>query len=386
MTSDISIAIIDAIKGSIDVEPPVALHEPSFSGNEWAYVKECIDEGWVSTAGPFVGRLEDALSDFTGASHAVAMVNGTAALHLSLMLVGVGSGDEVIMPTLTFAATANAAAYIGAVPHFVDSEERTLGIDVEKLALYLEECAQVRGGVCVSRITGRPIKAVVAVHIFGSPVDLDPLVELCSRFRLTLIEDCAESLGSYYKEKHTGTFGRLSILSFNGNKTVTAGGGGAIITNDKELAKRARHLSTTARVAHRYEVTHDELGYNYRLPAINAALACAQIEALPAMLKNKRALAVRYAQAFSGVEGVVLFKEPEFARSNYWLNALILDVDRAKERDAILRATNEAGIMTRPAWTLMHKLPMYEDSPRMELNTAESLSTRIINIPSSAFL
>lgn len=381
--SDILTAITDVLP---DAGGFVPLHEPHFCGNEWSYVRECLDTGWVSSVGSFVDRLESDLAAYTGAGYAVAVVNGTAALHICLLLSDVRPGDEVLLPALTFVATANAISYCGAIPHFVESEERTLGLDPLKLATYLETIAEMRNGSCYNRLSGRRIQAVIPMHTFGHPVDIDPLVDLCNRFNLELIEDAAESLGSSYKGDHTGTRGRLSALSFNGNKIVTTGGGGAILTQDKELAAQVKHLTTTAKVPHRWEFNHDRIGYNYRMPNINAALGCAQLEQLPGMLEQKRALAERYAAAFANMPGIRFFREQPFARSNYWLNALILDENNANQRDELLARTNDAGIMTRPVWTLMHKLPMFADCPRMELTVSESLEKRLINIPSSAKL
>jgi perosamine synthetase len=364
----------------------VALHEPGFSGNEWAYVKECLDTGWVSSVGKFVDRFETQLAEYTGAKRAVAVANGTAALHASLLLVGVQPGDEVIVPALTFVATANAVAYCGATPHFADSEFKTLGLDPGKLQAYLQKIGDVRSDGCYNKQTGRRIKAVVPMHTFGHPVDLDSLIEVSIRYCLELIEDAAESLGSFYKGRHTGNRGRVSALSFNGNKIITTGGGGAIITNDEELGLRAKHMTTTARVPHAWELSHDMVGYNYRLPNINAALGCAQLEQLPSFLKKKRALAERYQAAFSNVKGVTFFTEPGHGTSNYWLNALLLDEQESGRRDAVLELTNRNGIQTRPAWTLMHRLPMFTSCPRMDLSIAEDLAKRLINIPSSAVL
>lgn len=364
----------------------IALHEPQFTGNEWKYLKECLDTGWVSSVGKFVDRFENQLAEYTGVRQAVAVVNGTAALHVCLKLVGVLPGDEVMVPALTFIATANAVSYCGAVPHFVDSEEKTLGIDSRKFSEYLGEIAYVHHEECFNRQTGRRIKAVVPMHTFGHPVDLDPLVETCERYRLELVEDAAESLGSYYKGRHTGNWGRVSALSFNGNKVVTTGGGGAILTNDESLARMAKHLTTTAKIPHKWAFNHDMVGYNYRLPNINAALGCAQIEQLPVFVQNKRTLAQRYWKAFIGVEGITFFTEPDFARSNYWLNVLLLDKDLSPARNELLEMTNNRGIMTRPAWTLMHNLSMYRTSPRMDLSVAEDLERRLVNIPSSSFL
>lgn len=364
----------------------IGLHEPHFAGNEWRYVKECLDTCWVSTAGKFVDRFETELAEYTGVKRAVAVVNGTAALHICLRLVGVEENDEVFIPALTFVATANAVAYCGAVPHFVDSEERTLGLDPHKLDLYLGENSEIRPEGCFNRQTGRRIKAVVPMHTFGHPVDLDPLAEVCKRYRLELVEDAAESLGSFYKGRHTGNWGRISALSFNGNKVITTGGGGAILTNDEELGRLAKHLTTTAKTPHPWDFQHDMVGYNYRLPSINAALGCAQLEELPEFVERKRQLAGEYRRALAGIEGVSVFSEPEFARSNYWLNVLLLDEGFSGERDRLLALTNDSGIMTRPAWTLMHRLPMYRDCPRMDLSEAEILAERILNLPSSVTL
>jgi perosamine synthetase len=364
----------------------ISLHEPSFQGRENEYLKECIDTGWVSSVGKFVDRFEQQLADYTGATRAIAVVNGTAALHICLKLVGVKQNDEVLIPALTFVATANAVSYCGAIPHFVDSEERTLGLDPAKLAAYLDSIAEVKTTGCFNKKTGRRIKAVVPMHTFGHPVDMDPLVELCDRYCLELVEDAAESLGSFYKGRHTGNWGKVSALSFNGNKIMTTGGGGAILTNDDSLADTAKHLTTTARVPRGWEIDHDMIGYNYRLPNLNAALGCAQLEQLPVFVQKKRALAARYEQAFQGVEGVRFFTEPDFAQSNYWLNTLLLDKENTGKLEKILKITNSNGIMTRPAWRLMHTLPMYTSMPRMDLLSAEELGKRIINIPSSAFL
>lgn len=364
----------------------ISLHEPRFAGNEWTYAKECLDTGWVSSVGKFVDRFEEDLAAYTGVKRAIAVVNGTAALHICLLLAGVKADDEVLMPALTFIATANAVSYCGAVPHFIDCEETTLGVDPRRLAIYLEEIAEQRSDGCFNRLTGRRIKAIVPMHTFGHPVDLDPLSEVCREFNITLIEDAAESLGSFYKGRHTGQSGLLSALSFNGNKTITTGGGGAILTNDEELGRLAKHITTTAKVPHRWEFNHDMIGYNYRMPNINAALGCAQLEQLPGLLAAKRALADRYRNAFAGISGVRFFSEPANSQSNYWLNTLLVDESCVDQRNALLAATNDAGIMTRPAWALMHRQPMFAGCPRMNMPVAESLERRLINIPSSAIL
>lgn len=364
----------------------VGLHEPRFVGNEWTYLKECLDSTYVSSVGKFVDRFEADLAAYTGAKYAVAVVNGTAALHMALSLAGVRTGDEVLIPALTFAATANAVTYCGASPHFVESEERTLGVDPRALREYLQTSAEIRAGLCVNRSTGRVIRALVPMHTFGHPVDLDGVLAVAHDFHLALVEDAAESLGSTFRGRHTGTFGLLGTLSFNGNKTVTTGGGGALLINDTALARRAKHLTTTAKVAHRWEYRHDEVGYNYRLPNINAALGCAQLEQLPAFVQAKRRLFERYAAAFANVPQMRVVAEPEGCTSNYWLQALLLDNAAAGQRDDVLGATNDAGLMTRPVWILMHRLAHFATCPSMALPVAESLERRLINVPSSAFL
>lgn len=379
--------IVDALRQTLG--PPaatIALHEPEFAGREWEYVKDCLDTGWVSSVGAYVDRFERDLQAFTGVAHAVATSNGTSALHLCLLLAGVQPGEEVLMPALTFVATANAVSYAGAVPHFVDSEARSLGVDAEALGRYLDEVAELRDGLCLNRLTGRVMRALVVMHVFGHPADMDALAELARRWRLTLVEDAAESLGSWYKGRHTGRLAPLAALSFNGNKVITTGGGGAVLTEDAALARRAKHLSTTARVPDRWNFVHDEVGYNYRLPNLNAALGCAQLERLPDMLARKRALALRYARAFAAMPGCGIVLEPDYGTSNYWLVALRLHGADMARRDAVLAALNEAGYMSRPLWTLMHRLPMYAGCPRMPLPVAEALERQVINLPSSARL
>lgn len=364
----------------------VALHEPSFNGNEWQYLKECLDSTYVSSVGKFVDRFEADLVAFTGARYAVAVVNGSAALHIALKLAGVKPDDEVLIPALTFVATANAVTYCGAVPHLVDSEERTLGVDAASLRAHLQSCTERRAGQCINRATGKVIRALVPMHTFGHPADMDGLLAVAHDFGLALVEDAAESLGSYYNGRHTGAFGMMGTLSFNGNKTITTGGGGAILTNDEGLARHAKHLTTTAKMPHAWEYRHDEIGYNYRLPNLNAALGCAQMEQLGGMLAAKRELFQRYSAALAGVAGVRLMTEPAQCRSNYWLQALVLDSGQADQRDAILKVANDEGLMTRPAWVLMDELLPFANCPRMDLPGARSLAQRLINIPSSSGL
>jgi perosamine synthetase len=377
---------VDAVR-RVAGPPPVALHEPHFGGREWTYVKECLDTTMVSSVGQFVDRFERDLSAYTGARHAVAIVNGTAALQVALQLAGVERDDEVLVPALTFAATANAVVHAGAVPHFVDVDSATLGLDPIKLADHLRHAAEIRDGHCVNRHTRRRIRAVVPMHTFGHPVDLEPLLRVAADHHLAVVEDAAESLGSLYQGRHTGTFGISSALSFNGNKTITTGGGGAVLTNDEALARRAKHLTTTAKLPHEWEYRHDAVGYNYRMPNLNAALGCAQLEQLDSLLAAKRALHDRYQAAFANVAGARLVHEPRDCRSNYWLQAVMLDETMGSDdRDLVLAATNAAGYRTRPAWTLMQRLPHFAACPRMDLSVAESLEARLINLPSSAQL
>lgn len=365
---------------------PVSLHAPEFTGNEWTYLKDCLDSTFVSSVGQYVDQFEAELAKLTGAKYAVAVVNGTAALHVALELSGVQRNDEVLVPTLTFVATANAVKYCGATPHFVDCETSTLGMDVERLRVHLKRISEIRDGQCVNKQTGQVIRAIVPMHTFGHPSDLEGLVKLTHDFKLVLIEDAAEALGSVYQGTHVGVFGRFGVLSFNGNKTITTGGGGALLTNDERLAKRAKHLTTTAKRAHPWEYFHDEVGYNYRMPNINAALGCAQLEQLPKMLQEKRNLYERYKKSVGKLTGVTLLKEPEGCRSNYWLQTLMLNGVHQDQLTAALEFTNAKGLMTRPAWNLLHTLPSYTHAPRMDLYCAQDLVQRMFNIPSSAAL
>jgi perosamine synthetase len=378
--------VVSALRAALPPEERLSLHEPWFVGNEKAYVDECIETGWVSSVGKFVDRLETELAEYTGVARAVAVCNGTAALHICLLLAGVEPGDEVLVPALTFVATANAVAYCHATPHLVDSEERSLGMDAAKLDSYLAEIADLSGGKCVNRHTRARIAAAVPMHTFGFPVDLDALAAVCRKYSIPMVEDAAESLGSYYKGRHTGGFGLVSALSFNGNKIMTCGGGGAILSHDAELGARAKHLTTTARQADRWTFVHDMVGYNYRMPNLNAALGCAQLEQVPRFVRNKRNQAERYRQALEHVDGVRFLTEPTGTSSNYWLNCLVVESGEVKDRNRLLSATNEQGIMTRPAWRLMNKLPMYAHVPSMDLSMAERLEASLVNLPSSAFL
>ncbi len=378
--------LIKALRKVLPEGENYPLHEPLFIGNEYKYVQECIDTAWLSSVGKFVDRFEADLADYTGVKRAVAVVNGTAALHICLVVSDVQPDDEVLVPALTFIATANAVTYCHAVPHFVDSSIETLGIDPVALDDYLTDITEVKDGVCRNKKTGRRISAVVPMHTFGHPVDMDAMQTLCEKYHLALIEDAAESIGSFYKGKHTGNVGRVAAMSFNGNKTITTGGGGAVLTNDEELGRLAKHLTTQAKIPHRWAYAHDHIGYNYRMPNINAALGCAQLENLPQYVEKKRRLAEKYRDALCDVKGAQFFLEPAFAKSNYWLNAILLDEKYSKQRDEILGALNDAGIGSRPIWNLMYTMPMFADCPRMDCKVDENIGQRLINVPSSVRL
>lgn len=361
------------------------LHEPTFCGNEWSYVKECLDTTFVSSIGKYVDRFESELAAYTGAKYAIAVVNGTAALHIALYLAGVRSGDEVLVPTLSFVATANAVVYCGAIPHFVDSETKTLGIDPGKLREYLAFNSEKRGGLCLNRKTGKVIRAIVPMHTFGHPADMDAILAVAHDFNLAVVEDAAEALGSTYHGRHTGTFGLLGTLSFNGNKIITTGGGGAILTDRQDLARLAKHITTTAKVPHAWEYVHDQVGFNYRLPNLNAALGCAQLEQITKLLNKKRKLYEAYRNAFLSVCEISLFAEPAKCNSNYWLQTIRLAAPNSVLKDKILEATNKNKIMTRPIWSPLHKCAMFSSSPRASLEISEELENQLINIPSSYY-
>lgn len=382
---DFANRISECIRGAIGAER-AALHEPSFTGNELAYVSDCVRSGWVSSVGSYVDRFERDLASYTGARYAVAVVNGTSALHMALLLADVRPDDEVLVPALSFVASANAVRHAGAWPHFLDSEITTLGLSAAAMRAHLTEVSVMRQGVCFNMRTGRRIAAVVPMHTFGHPVNMPEVNRVAEDYGIPVVEDAAESLGSTLGGKHTGTFGLCAALSFNGNKIVTTGGGGAILTDDAALAQRAKHLTTTAKLPHAWAFRHDEVAYNYRLPNLNAALGCAQLEHLPDMLRAKRQLTIRYQHAFQDLPQVALFTEPSGANSNYWLQTLLLDYDVAHFRDQILEVTNGAGQMTRPAWDLLPTLPMYTDCECAPLPVACELVRRVISLPSSSHL
>lgn len=378
--------IKDILSGILKNKKNYFLHEPYFGGNEKRYLDECITSTFVSSVGKFVDKFEQDLIDYTGAKRAIAVVNGTAALQIALKLGGVERGDEVLVPSVTFIGTANAVNYIGGVAHFVDSEEVSLGIDPIALESWLKHSAERTSDGCRNIFTGNRIKAIVPVHVFGNPCNLESLIKIAYDNKIEIIEDAAESLGSFYNGKHTGTFGKLGTLSFNGNKIVTTGGGGAILTNDDSLADKAKHLTTTAKLPHRWEYDHDQVGYNFRMPNINAALGCAQLEQLDFFLKSKRKLFDAYESAFKKISQVNLLKESKKNISNYWLQAIILKKEFSDQKDSILEETNDNGFLTRPLWKLIHKLEFYSNNPKAPLPVAESLYKRIINLPSGVGL
>jgi aminotransferase in exopolysaccharide biosynthesis len=371
--------ILVFIKKLYPNQAPILLHCPEFLGNEKKYLAECIDTKYVSYVGRFVADMENKIKEITGVKHAVALVNGTAALHMLLLAVGIKPGDEIITQSLSFAATAAAIVHAGGNPVFVDVERETLGMSPESLEGFLRENTETKDGKCINKKTRRPIKAVVPMHTFGHPVRIDKIKEICDEYSLMLIEDAAESLGSFYKGKHTGTFGKAAILSFNGNKLVTTGGGGMVITDDETIANRVRYISTTAKRPHRWEFYHDEAGYNLRMPSLNAAVGLAQIEYFDRILENKRETAHLYRQFFNSIN-MSFIVEPENARSNYWLNAVLFG-DR-KQRDEFLEYSNDNGVQTRPAWTLLHTLPPYSHCQHTETPNAEYIADRLVNIPS----
>ncbi|TCK84890.1 LegC family aminotransferase [Albibacterium bauzanense] len=372
--------IISFIRDSFQTKEFIPLHEPRFRGNEKKYLIDTIDSTFVSSVGAYVDRFEEMMETITGTQKAVAVVNGTAAIQVALRLAGVNSGDEVITQALTFIATANAIVYNGAIPVFVDVDLDTMGLSPNALNNFLEEHAELRENGCYNKTTGRKIAACLPMHTFGFPVHLDELIEVCKKWNIAIVEDAAESLGSKYKGKHTGSFGKLGTFSFNGNKTVTCGGGGAIVTNDTVLGEKGKYLTTTAKKPHPYEFYHDELGYNYRMPNLNAALACAQLEQLDSMLENKRELANLYSNFFNE-KGIIFRTELPNTKANYWL--MCVELKDKNEREQFLKEMNSNKIMSRPIWQLMFRLPMYATCQRDEQVNAQFLEDRIVNIPSS---
>ncbi|MEN6616332.1 MAG: LegC family aminotransferase, partial [Syntrophorhabdus sp.] len=377
-------SIVDFIRDIYGADGFIALHEPQFPGKEKEYLARCIDSTYVSYIGEFVTKFEEMVKEYTGAKHAVATANGTLALHCALEVIGVRPGDEVVTQALTFVATANAVSHGGARPVFIDSDRQTLGMSAQILSDFFEKETQIgKDGSCYNKKTGQRIASCIPMHVFGHPAKIDEIIDICRKYNVPVVEDSAESLGSFYRDKHTGTFGKLGILSFNGNKIVTTGGGGMVLTDDDAIVQRVKHITATAKMPHKWEFIHDEVGYNYRMPNINAAVGCAQMENLPKFLECKREIAKRY-ENFFGKLGITFFTEKENCRSNYWLNAILLQ-DR-KERDDFLSFCHENQIMSRPVWMLMNKLPMYAGCQATDMSNAQWLEDRIVNITSSAIM
>lgn len=372
---------IDFIKSLYGNQEFTPLSVPAFVGNEKKYLEECIDTTFVSSVGKFVDRFENDMAKYAGCSRAVVCVSGTNALHMSMMLVGVERDDEVLTQALTFIATCNAISYIGAHPVFIDVDKSTMGLSPNAMKEWLVKNSEIRNGQCYNKNTGRRVKACVPMHTFGHPVRIEEIANLCEEYHIELVEDAAESIGSLYKGKHTGTFGKVGAISFNGNKTITTGGGGMMLFNDEELAAHAKHLTTQAKVPHRWEFRHDHIGYNYRMPNINAALGCAQLENLDKFIESKRQLALEYAEYFKNVEDIQFFTEPEDTFSNYWLQTVILKDKDAQQK--FLQQTNDNGVMTRPIWELMNRLPMFEHCENDGLKNTIWFADRVVNIPSS---
>jgi aminotransferase in exopolysaccharide biosynthesis len=371
---------IDFIKNLYGTDEFIPLHPPIFLGNEKKYLNDCIDSTFVSSVGKYVDKFEEMIAEFTGAKKAVVCVNGTSALYIALKLVGVERGDEILTQSLSFIATANAISYCDANPVFLDVDMDTLGLSPVAVRKWLEENAEVRDKECFNKVTGNRIKACVPMHTFGHPVHLDEIVKICSEYSIELVEDAAESLGSFYKGKHTGTFGRVGAISFNGNKTITTGGGGMLLFQDEELAKYAKHITTQAKIPHRWEFRHDAIGYNLRMPNINAALGCAQLEKIDEILANKRETALQYNKYFENIDDIKFFNEPKDCKSNFWFNTVLLE--NREKRDEFLKETNDSGVMTRPIWELMNRLEMFKDCQVGELTNCEHISDRVVNIPS----
>ncbi len=373
--------ITDFIHQLYGTEETVPLHAPLFIGNEKKYLEECIDTTYVSSVGKFVDRFENGIAEYTGSRKAVVCVSGTNALHMAMLLCGVDRNDEVLTQALTFIATCNAISYIGAYPVFIDVDMDTLGLSPDAARRWLEDNAEIRHGECFNRHTGRRVKACVPMHTFGHPVRIEELACLCREWHIELVEDAAESIGSRYKGRHTGTFGKVGAISFNGNKTITTGGGGMLLFQDESLGERAKHLTTQAKVPHRWAFVHDSIGYNYRMPNINAALGCAQLENLDRFIEHKRETARIYSDFFNNIPGIKFFTEPESCYSNYWLNAVLLNDKEAQQK--FLEYTNDHGIMTRPVWELMNRLPMFSKCETDGLENTIWLADRLVNIPSS---
>lgn len=371
---------IEFIKKVYNTDNFIALHEPRFRGNEKLYLNQCIDSTFVSSVGEFVNKFEEEIAKYTNSKYAIATSSGTSALHISLILANVQKEDEVITQSLSFVATANAISYIGAKPIFLDVDKQNLGLSHKALKSFLKDNTYIKDKKCINKTTGKTIKACVPMHTFGHPCKIDKIAKICKKYYIELVEDAAESLGSFYKGKHTGTFGRVSAISFNGNKIITSGGGGVILTNDEKLAKKAKHLTTTAKIPHPYEYIHDEIAYNYRMPNLNAALLLAQLEQLTSFIEIKKELAYKYKKFFKKHKDIKFIEEPKNSSSNFWLNAIILR-DK-KQRDEFLELTNKNKIMTRPIWKLLSELDIYKDCQKDKLINSKYLEDHVVNIPS----
>jgi len=377
--------IVESIQ-KVTGKGPHQLHEPLFFGKEISYLKNTINQNFVSSAGEYVNKFEKKIKEYTKAKFAIAVVNGTQAIYISLKACGVKKNEEVLVPALTFVGIVNAVSYLGAEPHFIDSQIENFGINCLKLENYLNKITKFRGNQCINKFTGNVIKAIMPVHVFGHPCNIQDIVKIAKKFNLIVIEDAAEALGSFYKKKHLGTFGDLGCLSFNGNKIITTGGGGMVITNKKILAKRIKHLTTTAKLKHKWEYIHDEIGYNFRMPNLNAALGLAQFEKIHTFLKAKRTLFKKYYNVFNEIKGISLYKEPKNANSNYWLQTLVLNKNHSSLKNKILKESYKKLIYTRPAWKLISELKPYKKKQKMNLSGAKEIYNRIINIPSSQSL
>jgi len=373
--------IIDFIKNLYPGKEFIPLHEPLFVGKERAYLLDAIDSNFVSSVGRYVDRFEQMIQDYTGAKFAIATTNGTSALHMSLMLAGVEQDDMVITQPFSFVATCNAISYLKACPYFIDIDDNTLGLSYDALNFFLSDHTFIKNHQCYHKETNRRISACVPMHTFGMPVEIDKIVSICEEYHIKVVEDAAESLGSTYKGQQTGTFGLLGTYSFNGNKTITCGGGGIIVTNNERLGKLAKHLTTQAKLPHKWEFKHDQIGYNYRLPNINAALACAQMEQLDNFISNKRETANKYAEFFEPFTNINFLKENQNSKSNYWLNAILFEDHNSQQE--FLEYSNSNGVMTRPGWDILNTLPMYPDQINDELVNARKIQARLVNIPSS---
>jgi len=383
--------ITNAIKGSIGPfsshdRSYVYLHEPNINKSDWKFVRECLERNFVSSVGNYVTEFETRLKKYTKSKFVAAVINGTSAIHLALSSLGANEKDEILLPSLNFVAAANAIKYCNSTPHFVDVEEQTLGIDPEKLDRYLKKILIRKKNYFINKLTKKRIRFIIVLHVFGHPCEIIKIKKVVKKYNIKVIEDAAEALGSKYYDKHLGTFGDIGVLSFNGNKIITTGGGGAILTDSKILADKIKQMSTTSKIPHKWKFEYSDLGYNYRMPGINASLGCAQMLKLPSYVKEKRKLYKKYESTFKHIKEIRILKEPKNAKSNYWLQTIILDKKVSKHRDQILNNLNKTGYLLRPVWKPLHKLNHLKNCPKMKLSTTENLEMRIINLPSSAYL